>query len=102
LIELAKRDVDNGQPHLAQVLLEEHRARFPNGAFAGERDGLLVLLACARGSAGDRRQLAESFARSHPGSPLNDRIARACGTGSPAPSAPVNGSQKSFPPEIDK
>jgi hypothetical protein len=107
LIKQAKRDLDQGHPHLARVWLEEHRARFARGSFAGERDGLLVLIDCSisqSGTAGAQRraELAKTFEQTHPGSPLIDRIDRACGlSGAKAP-APVAPSANAFPSEIDK
>jgi hypothetical protein len=78
LLARAKRDIDRGQPHLAQVWLDEHRARFPTGVLSAERDGLGVLMACGGGNSTVARARAEEFATKYPGSPLLDRIRRAC------------------------
>lgn len=78
LIRLAKQELDAARPHLAQVWLDEHGQHYPKGVFASERAALQVLLTCQR-SPEAGREAALRFARYNPGSPLLDRISRACG-----------------------
>lgn len=78
LLGRAKREIDRGQRHLAQVWLDEHRARFAHGVLAAERDGLTVLMLCEGGTSPGSRIKAEAFVRAYPTSPLLDRIRRAC------------------------
>ena len=78
LISRAKHELDRGQAHLAQVWLDEHRARFPTGTLSAERDGLLVLMACGNANSSDGVTRAQDYALKYPGSPLLDRIYRAC------------------------
>ena len=40
LIKAAKQELDAGRPHLAQVWLDEHAARYPNGLLQREREEL--------------------------------------------------------------
>jgi hypothetical protein len=87
LIKLAKGEIDGGRPHLAEVWLDEHARRFPNGVFRTERTALGILVACSAHRAHGERG-ARDFVRTNPRSPLVDRIARACGLGEmPAPGA---------------
>ncbi len=78
LIVQAKRQVDGGQPHLAQVWLDEHRTRFPAGMLSVERDGLEVLMACSTSDLAAAQAKAQTYASRYPGSPTLDRIRRAC------------------------
>jgi hypothetical protein len=77
LVKLAKGEIDAGRSHLAEVWLDEHARRFPNGVFRTERDALRILVACAGDTANGQRK-ALDFVRMNPSSPLVDRIARAC------------------------
>jgi hypothetical protein len=92
LIELAKKNVNAGQPHLATVWLAEHRRRFPSGVFVPERRALEALVACAQGSEQGPR-LAAELQRLYPGSVFLDRVRRACGS-QPLKSAPFDPSKK--------
>ncbi len=75
LITLAKRELDAGQPRLAKLWLADHAQRFPNGVFSPDREALGVLADCA-----EQRDpsAARSFATRHPGSPMTERLLRAC------------------------
>lgn len=77
LIELAKKQLDAGQPHLARVWLNEHQSRYPAGVFAVERRALSTLASCAERSP-DAARAAADFTRLYPTSPFIDRIASAC------------------------
>ena len=77
LIKSAKQSVDAGRDSLAKSQLDEHARLYPQGIFRNEREALAVLLTChsapSAGQAAARRYVAQN-----PGSPLVDRIARAC------------------------
>jgi hypothetical protein len=76
LLAAAKRELDQGRPHLARAWLQEHRARFPSGVFGGEREGLLVLARC---SEQPRPELAREFAAAYPKSAMISQLLRRCG-----------------------
>ena len=59
-------------------LLEEHARRFPDGILAAERSLLEIEARCALGQRDAARDLAASFPRRFPGSPLVDRAATLC------------------------
>lgn len=75
LIATAKRELDAGRPHLAQVWLDQHRARFPGGVFSVEREGLSLLAAC---SARPDPGRARAFAAAQLGSPMVEQVLRKC------------------------
>ena len=77
LIELAKQEQDAGHHGLAQGWLDRHEHEYPNGVFSSERDAMRVLLGC-QSATEDGRQRARQFMQRNPGSPLLDRISRAC------------------------
>ena len=86
LITAAKSELDKGRPQLAAAWLAEHAQRFPNGVFAPDRDAMRILARC------QQRQdpaVAREFAERHPGSPMVERLLRACtpAEASPAPAA---------------
>jgi hypothetical protein len=67
------------RPREAYQLTEEHRQRFPNGAFALERDALAIQALISAGDAAMARDLAESFLKVHPDSPHAHRFREAMG-----------------------
>jgi len=83
LIKRAKSDLDSGQAASALRRLNDHAARFPRGVFASEREALRILAQCTSGASASSRSLAERFVRTHPRSPLVDRVTRACGLQKP-------------------
>jgi hypothetical protein len=83
LIKLAKSEIDAGRAHLAEVWLDEHARRFPNGVFRTERSALGILVECSSDRARGEL-LGRQFVRANPRSPLVDRIARACDLGESA------------------
>jgi len=83
LIKRAKSDLDAGRAASALRHLNEHGARFPRGVFASEREALRILAQCSAGASVQSRAAAERFVRSHPRSPLVDRVSRACGLQKP-------------------
>jgi hypothetical protein len=76
LISLAKGELDARRFRQARAWLGEHAERFPNGVFAVEREALRVLADCEQGPKNE--ELARAFAARHPGSPLVERLERAC------------------------
>ena len=78
LMKAAKREIDAGRAHLAEVWLEEHARRYPKGILRTERDALRILVACAGGDPVRGRRQAADFLKANPRSPLVDRLSRAC------------------------
>ena len=76
LIQRAKTELDARRPAQAKAWLAEHAQRFPNGAFAPDREALRVLAGCMERPDPAR---ALQFATQHPGSPMNERLRRDCG-----------------------
>jgi len=75
LITAAKSELDKGRPQFAAAWLAEHAQRFPAGVFALDREALRILVRC--GQVKDP-SLARAFAEQHPGSPMGERLLRAC------------------------
>ncbi len=90
LLKLAKSQLDSGKAHLAEVTLDEHARRFPNGTFGDERDALQILMLCEAGERKRGAERAQEFARQHAGSPVAERLLRACHV------------QPAVPPRIEK
>ncbi|PRP95110.1 hypothetical protein [Enhygromyxa salina] len=65
-------------PQAALEQLERHRAQFPAGTLAPERDALRIELLCALGRVTQAEAAREQFAGTHPGSPLQARIETTC------------------------
>ena len=78
LLRQAKGALDAGDAATATARLEQHAREFPGGALRLEREALRVLARCASDRlAGAAR--ARAFLNANPGSPLVDRVRRACG-----------------------
>jgi hypothetical protein len=77
LVGAAKR-LRASEPAAALARLEQHRARFPAGELAPERDALRIELSCELGRVAQAEQLRERFVSEHPGSPLLTRVELAC------------------------
>jgi hypothetical protein len=92
LIKLARGEIQANRAHLAEVWLDEHARRFPEGVFRTEREALRILVTCASGNTTRGARRASDFVRTNPRSPLVDRISRACGLSDAAP--PPDGSEK--------
>jgi hypothetical protein len=58
--------------------LEQHRARFPRGELAQERDAVEVLALCGLPRMAAARRAQQLFLRSWPDSPLAERVRAAC------------------------
>lgn len=79
LIARAKAELDRGHFQLARASLDRHKAQFPGGMLALEREGLGVLIACGEKRSPTSARLAEQFISQNGQSPLADRIRRSCG-----------------------
>jgi hypothetical protein len=66
-------------------MIEQHAAAYPNGALAQERDAARVLSLCALERNDEARRSQQQFLKTWPGSPLTERIQRACPTRSSKP-----------------
>ena len=102
LVKLAKQDIDRGQPRRARAWLEEHRHRFPRGAFAAERDALQVLIECQTSDVVRRQTVARRFVDEHPNSPFRDRIVRSCGHSTPTAPGSTTRSERDGNGKTDK
>lgn len=83
LLRDADRDLRAERPRDALVLLERHRARFPQGVLAPERDAATLIARCELGT--ESRRDVDGFLATHVGSPLAARVRVACAPGAPVP-----------------
>lgn len=92
LISLAKSELDAQQNAQARQTLARHAELFPSGVFATERDALAMVAQCQQGP--KNPTLGARFAALHPGSPLVQRVERACAVRAPSADFPIlpNGS----------
>lgn len=74
LTDQIKKAYRAGDLQRAAELAERHRARFPTGVFAPERDAILAEHACTTGD----HEAADAFVKRHGSSPLAKRVAVAC------------------------
>ncbi len=65
----------------ALALLEQHRARYPNGILVEEREAERIVVLCALGRTDEARAAAARFLRDHPRSPQAARVRASCGGG---------------------
>jgi hypothetical protein len=78
LIAEAQRALNAGAPGRALLLIEQHRAEFPGGELASEREAARVLALCALGRRADANATRERFVRAWPDSLLLARVRAAC------------------------
>lgn len=78
LLARAQRALGSGAPGDALPWIQQHAARFPNGALAQEREAARVLALCALKRTGEARRATQQFLRAWPSSPLADRVRAAC------------------------
>jgi RNA polymerase sigma-70 factor (ECF subfamily) len=78
LIAEAQRALNAGAPGRALLLIEQHRAEFPGGELASEREAARVLALCGLGRHADANATRERFAREWPDSLLFARVRAAC------------------------
>jgi hypothetical protein len=84
LLRDADRDLRAERPRDALALLDRHRAQFPRGVLAPERDAATLIARCELGT--EARRDVDSFLATHVGSPLAARVRVAC---APRGGAPV-------------
>jgi hypothetical protein len=78
LLARAQRALRNGKPAVALPLIEQHATAYPEGALAQERDAARVLALCALQRSNEARRSQQQFLKTWPGSPLTERVQRAC------------------------
>lgn len=76
LLTRARQGLASGDHEGALRALTSHRARYPSGTLAAERDGTEALVLCAH-PGHDGRPAARAFLAQHPRSPLAERV-RGC------------------------
>jgi len=81
LMRRALTSLRDNQAKQALVLLNEHEAEYPRGAFATERRGLRVVALCAAGHLEQGLQERAAFLRQAGSSPIAERVRRACQEG---------------------
>ena len=81
LMTAAQRAARAGDHARALASLRKHRARFPRGVMAEEREAERVLALCALGRDRQARAARARFLERFAGSPLAPRVRRACGDG---------------------
>jgi RNA polymerase sigma-70 factor (ECF subfamily) len=74
----AQRLLNGGAPDSAMALLDRHRALFPGGKLAQERDAARILALCALGRTGEARRARDRFEQDWPGSALSRRVRASC------------------------
>lgn len=78
LLARAQRALRSGKPASALQLIEQHASTYPQGSLAQERDAARVLALCALERLPEARRSQQQFLRAWPGSPLTERVQRAC------------------------
>jgi hypothetical protein len=78
LLRESQQALRRGRPDVALARLQEHAARFPTSSLLQERQAGRVFALCALGRTEQARREAAAFVRRFPGSPLEDRVRRAC------------------------
>ena len=87
LLKQAKTALDAGSIGAARASLARHAELFPTGVFATERDALAMIAECQAGP--KNPTLGARFAALHPGSPLLQRVDRACAVRAPSANFPI-------------
>lgn len=78
LLRRASTELAAGNAHAALRTATEHGRRFPGSALADVRTAVRIEALCGLGKAAQARGEAALFLRTHPGSPVSERIERAC------------------------
>jgi RNA polymerase sigma-70 factor (ECF subfamily) len=78
LLRRASTELAAGQADAALRTTAEHGRRFPGSALADLRTAVRIEALCELGKTAQARGEAELFLRQHPGSPVAERIERAC------------------------
>jgi hypothetical protein len=79
LLSQAHQAIGAGHAREALKLLNEHQRQFPRGTLRIERQGAFALARCLAGELSRGRIEAARFRKQHPISPMNQRLADACG-----------------------
>jgi hypothetical protein len=87
LVARAWRALALGDTAAALDAAAEHARRFPAGLLAPEREATQTIARCRRGDA-DGPERAAAFHRTHPRSPLRERVGEACRAAAANSSAP--------------
>jgi hypothetical protein len=82
LLRAAQEAMRAGDFDRALSLLEAHAKRFPGGALSEERRAAHAIALCRKAPGPAARVEADAFVREVPSSPLVERVAEACATGS--------------------
>jgi hypothetical protein len=77
VLDVARRGLRERHDDVALAAIEEHRARFPAGQLAEERESLRVHVLVAMGRTSDAELAKASFRRAFPDSPLLESVERA-------------------------
>ncbi len=78
LLQRAQKALTGSEPGPALETLEEHAARFPEGALKEERMAARVMALCGLGRVEDARAEARKLSDEAPGSPYAERIRGSC------------------------
>lgn len=78
LLRRASTELAGGNASAALRTATEHARRFPRSALADVRTAVRIEALCGLGKAAQARGEAQVFLRAHPGSPVAERIERAC------------------------
>jgi TolA-binding protein len=82
LLRAANAALTSGDATTALARLDEHAARYPNGALTQERQAARVFALCAGGRAAEARAAASSFVAANPRSPHVAQVRRSCASSS--------------------
>jgi len=78
LLQKAQAALQNGNPQGALTALAEHKAKYPRGVLAGEREAALSVAYCNAGDLARGRARAQVFIKRNPASPMVQRLQAAC------------------------
>lgn len=79
LLSRVRGALRSGDSTTALELLDQHGREFPRGALVQEAQATRVFALCQSGQNAAGRAAAQRFLRRFPGSPLSERVGRACG-----------------------
>jgi len=78
LLQKAHAALQNGNTPGALAALSEHRAKYPRGVLAGEREAAFSVAYCKSGDLSQGRARAQAFIEKNPASPMVQRLRAAC------------------------
>ncbi|HWB75350.1 MAG TPA: sigma-70 family RNA polymerase sigma factor [Nannocystaceae bacterium] len=88
LLRRAHAELRSGDAPSALQITDEHARRFPDSVLADLRTAVRIEALCELGKTSQARGEATAFLRTHAGSPVAERIARACMSPSYEPGGP--------------